>query len=172
MKVRGLLLLVLVLAIMLLLTSIFHYETVATTGYAGSGYTVVDVAKESYVYARVEILVQPDILYNATTTMCCVYSRVSFTYPNGTSVTLNSPTTITVVLPNTLALGSLSPSAGGPDYYVTPASPLSVQVISRQNESSISTQRADEAPVPGIDFYQYVLKGDFELTVQAFGVSL
>jgi hypothetical protein len=167
MKLKGLLLLLLLLAIMLPLTSVFHSVSVSESGYSGIGNTVVVVAKESYVYARIQIVVQP--FENNTNVV--VYGGqiqpVTFTYPNGTSTTVTQPRTFTVILSNEVFIDELAPGAGGPGYNVSPSNPLSVQVLSGQNAAS-----GPALGVSGIDMYQYTLTGDFELSVQALGVSL
>ncbi|MGP8125910.1 MAG: hypothetical protein ACLQEQ_08650 [Nitrososphaerales archaeon] len=164
MKLKGLLLLLLLLAVLLPLTAIFQSASVTETGYAGIGNSVVVVAKESYVYARVQILVQP--LVNNTNVV--VYGGqiqpARFTFPNGTSVTVTKPTTFTIVLSNDAFIGAPATWATGPGYTVSPGSPLSVQVLSGQNATSNS--------IPGIDMFHYTVSGDYELSVQALGVSL
>lgn len=168
MKLRGLLLLLLLLAILLPLTSIFHSVGVSETGYAGIGNLVVVVAKESYVYARVQIAVQP--LENNTNVVIHggQIQPVRFTFPNGTSVAVIQPTTFTIILSNEVFIGALATSAEGPGYNVSPGNPLSVQVLSGQNATYNSVVNG----APGIDTFQYTLSGDYELSVEALGVSL
>lgn len=167
MKLRGLLLLLLLLAILIPLTSLFQSASVPEFGYSGIGNSVVVVAKENYVYARVQITVQPFV--NGTNLM--VYGGgiqpALFTFPNGTSVTVTKPTTFTIILSNEAFIGQAS-SASGPGYDISPGSPLSVQVLSNQNATSNSIIGG----MPGISIFQYTLSGDYELSVQAFGMSL
>ncbi len=166
MKLRGLLLLVLVLAVMLPVTTIFHSASVPETGYAGIGSSRVVVAKERYVYARVQIAVQP-LENNTNVVVTGGQTRpATFTFPNGTSVTVTKPTTFTIVLSNEVYF-ELASWAVGPGYSVSPSSPLSVQVLGPTSNSSSAVNS-----VPGIDIFQYSVSGDYELTVQALGVSL
>lgn len=164
MSLRSLLLLLLLLAVLLPLTSIFQSASFPEVGYAGIGNSVVVVAKESYVYARVQIAVQP--LQNNTDVV--VYGGqiqpTRFTFPNGTSVTVTQPTTFTIILSNEVFIGQGATWATGPGYSVSPGSPLSIQVLNNQN--------ATYNPVSGIDMFQYTVSGDYELSVQALGVSL
>ncbi len=168
MNLRGLLLLLLLLALLLPLTSIFHSAAVSEAGYAGIGNSVVVVAKENYVFARVQIVVQP--LENNTNVVVHggQIQPTRFTFPNGTSVTVDQPTTFTIILSNEAIIGVSASSAGGPGYNVSPDNPLSVQVLPGQNATSSSVVGA----IPGIDIFQYTLSGDYELSVQALGMSL
>src|ERR1035438_826746 len=96
MKLRGLLVLLLLLAIMLPLTTLFQSTNVPESGHAGIGNSIVVVAKENYVYARVQIVVQPlNVLVQGGQ-----IQPAMFTFPNGTSVTVTKPTTFTIILPN------------------------------------------------------------------------
>ena len=168
MSIRSLLLLLLLLALLLPLTSIFHSASVSEAGYAGTGNSIVVVAKESYVYARIQIVVQPLENNSNVVIRGGQVSPVMFTFPNGTSVAVRTSTTFTVILSNEVFLGAFTTSAGGPGYDVSPANPLSVQVLAGQNATSSSVVGG----IPGIDIYQYTLSGDYELSVQALGMSL
>jgi hypothetical protein len=167
-KLRGLLLLLLLLAILLPLTSMFHSVSVPQSGYVGIGNSVVTVAKENYVFARVQIYVQPLVNNTNVVVHGGQLQPVRFTYSNGTSVMVTQPTTFTIILSNTAWIGELAPQAVGPDYNVSPGSPLSVQVLSGQN----ATSSLAVGGVPGIDMFQYTLSGDYEFSVQALGMSL
>lgn len=167
MKLKGLLLLLLLLALLLPLTSLFTSTNIPESGYAGIGNSVVVVAKESYVYARVQIEVQPF----ANNTNVVVYGGqiepTRFTFPNGTSVMVKRATTFVVILINTAFIGYTS-SASGLGYSITRSTPLSVQVLSGQNSTSIPVL----GNIPGIDIFQYAVSGDYELSVQVFGMAL
>jgi hypothetical protein len=168
MKLRGLLPLLLLLAILLPLTTLFQSTSVSESGHAGIGNSVVVVAKENYVYARVQIVVQP--LENGTNVI--VHGGptlpVTFTFPNGTSVKVTKPTTFTIILSNEVFFTLGSVGAGGPGYNVGPGQPLSVEVLNDQNATSNSIIGG----IPGIDILQYAVSGDYQLSVSALGVSL
>jgi hypothetical protein len=168
MRLRGLLLLLLLLAILLPLTTLFQSTNVPESGHAGIGNSVVVVAKENYVYARVQIVVQP--LENGTNVIVSggQTQPVTFTFPNGTSVMVTKSTTFTIILSNEVFFTLGSVSAGGPGYNVGPAQPLSVQVADNQNATSNSIIGG----IPGIDILQYTVSGDYQLSVSALGVSL
>jgi hypothetical protein len=168
MKLRGLLLLLLLLAILLPLTTLFQSTNVPESGHAGIGNSVVVVARENYVYARVQIVVQP--LENGTNVIISggQTQPVTFTFPNGTSVIVTKPTTFTFILSNEVFFTLGSVSAGGPGYNVGPAQTLSVQVVDNQNATASSIIGG----IPGIDILQYTVSGDYQLSVSALGVSL
>jgi len=168
MKLRGLLLLLLLLAILLPLTTLFQSKNVPESGHAGIGNSVVVVAKENYVFARVQIVVQP--LENGTNVIVHggQTQPVTFTFPNGTSVMVTKPTTFTFILSNEVFFTIGSVGAGGPGYNLGPGQPLSVQVVDNQNATSNSIIGG----IPGIDILQYTVSGDYQLSVSALGVSL
>jgi hypothetical protein len=164
MKLRGLLVLLLLLAIMLPLTTLFQSTNVPESGHAGIGNSIVVVAKENYVYARVQIVVQPlNVLVQGGQ-----IQPAMFTFPNGTSVTVTKPTTFTIILPNEVFFMPSSVGAAGPGYNVDSGQPLSVQVLNDQNATSIPTIGG----IPEIDVVQYTVSGDYQLSVLALGVSL
>jgi hypothetical protein len=166
MKLKGLLVVLLILAILLPLSSIFQSASIPYASFAGSGQNVVVVAKEDYVFAKVVITVQPlASTPNVQVTGGSVLPAITF--PNGTTRQVPADTTFVLTLPNTAVFPFLQGSASGPGYQVSPGTPVSVQLLSGQN----STLAIDNS-IPGIHVFQYVLTGDATITVNVLGVSL
>lgn len=174
MKLRGLLLLLLLLAILLPLGSLFHSADLPEAGYVGTGSLVVVVAKESYVYARLQIVVQPmengpqGIPEASGAATQGLVQPTEFTFPNGTSVAVTQTTTFTIILSNNAFIGeSVSWETG--QISVSPGSPLSISVLNGQNATSSSAVLGQPN---GIDVFEYRVSGDYDLSAQALGVSL
>jgi len=166
MKLKGLLVILLVLAVLLPLSSIFQSTAIPYASFAGSGQNVVVVAKEDYVFARVVITVQP--LSSAPNVQVGGGTVIpTITFPNGTSRQVPVTTTFVFTLPNTAALPLSQPSASGPGYQVSPGSPVSAQLLFGQN-STLGIGNS----IPGIHVYQYTLTGDAIISVDVMGVSL
>jgi len=169
MKLRGLLLLLLLLAVLLPMTSAFHYASVPNFGYAGIGSSVVVVAKEDYIYARIQIVVQP--LENNTNVLIHggLAQTVGFTYPNGTTVTVTRPTTFTIILPNSAFFGEAVSWETG-QISIGPGNPLGISVLTGQNATAFDMTKL--SPPQGVEITQCSVSGDYDLSVQALGVSL
>ena len=167
MKLRGLLVVLLVLAVLLVASTSFQSASVPYASFAGIGQNVVVVAKENYVFARVAITVQPlASVANVNITGGSVLP--SITFPNGTTLQVPVTTTFVLTLPNSVIFPFLSQSgASGPGFQISPSSPLSAQLLSDQN----STLGVDNS-IPGIQVYQYILTGDATISVYVSGVSL
>ena len=167
MKLKGLLLLLLLLAILLPVTTMFSSASVLGPPSLGIGSSVVVIAKESYVYVRVELVVQP--LVNNTNLVVHGGTLVppTLTFPNGTTVVVTEPTTFTIILPNSVLIG-FAGEAEGPGYDVTYSQPVSLQILSNQNATSAPLSSG----LPGLEIFQYTLTGDYEVSVSALGVSV
>jgi hypothetical protein len=166
MKIRGLLILLLVLAILLPLSSMFQSASVPYAAFAGTGQNVVVVAKEEYVFARVVITVQPLANVSNVQTSGGPLPTPSITFPNGTTRQVPATTTFILTLPNSASF-PLQYSASGPGFQVSPGTPVSAQILSGENSTlGVNLQ------VPGIQVYQYILTGDAEISVHVLGVSL
>jgi hypothetical protein len=168
MKLKVLLGLLLIAAILLPLTSIFQSASVAQFGYSGIGSSVVVVAKESNVYARIEITVQPLVNNTNVVVQGGSIQPVTLTFPNRTVVAVTRATTFDIVLPNSAIFNFGSPSAGGFGYDVSPSRSISLEVLNGLN----ATYASAIGGIPGIDIFQYTVTGDYELSVQALGVSI
>lgn len=167
MKLKGLLLLLLLLALLFPLSTLFSSASVPDSQYVGIGNSVVVVAKENYVYARVEITVQPLANNTGVVVVGEPLEPVILTLPNGTAIKVTKDTTYTFILPNGV-LSNPAVGAAGPGYDVSPSSPLSVQFVSGQS----ATYAEIGGPIPGINIIQYTLSGDYGVSVSALGVSL
>jgi len=166
MKLKGLLVVLLVLTVLLPLSFIFQSASIPYASFAGSGQNVVIVAKEDYVFARVVITVQP--LASAPGVQISGGSVFpAITFPNGTTRQVPVTTTFVFTLPNSMVFPLGQSSASGPGYQVSPESPVSAQLLSGQN----STLGIDNS-IPGIHVYQYLLTGDATISVNVLGVSL
>jgi hypothetical protein len=168
MKLKVLLVLLLIVAVLLPLTSIFQSASVSQFGYSGIGSSVVVVAKESNVYARVEITVQPFVNNTNVVVQGGSIQPTTLTFPNGTTVAVTRATTFDIVLPNSVIFNFGSPSAGGFGYSVSPSRSISLEVLNGLN----ATYGPASSGAPGIDIFQYTVTGDYELSVQALGVSI
>ena len=166
MKLKGLLVVLLVLAILLPVSTIFQSTSIPYASFAGSGQNVVVVAKEDYVFARVVITVQP-LASAPNVKVTGGFVLPAITFPNGTTRQVQSDTTFVLTLPNTVTFPFSQSSASGPGYQVSPGTPISAQLVSGQN----STLGIDDS-IPGIHVYQYVLTGDATISVNVLGVSL
>jgi len=170
MKLRGLLAVLLVLAILFPLSSIFQSASIPYASFAGSGQNVVVVAKEDYVFARVVITVQP--LANDPGVQITGGSNLpAITFPNGTTRQVPAETTFVFTLPNVSVFPLSQTYASGPGYQISPESPVSAQLLSGEN-STLGMDNLIDNSIPGIHVYQYVLTGDATVTVNVFGVSL
>jgi len=167
MKLKGLLVVFLVLAILLPLTSIFQSASIPYAAFSGTGQNTVVVAKEDYVFASILITVQP--LGNVSNVQVVGGPLLppAITLPNGTTLQVSESMTFVFTLPNTVAFPLLQYSASGPGYQVSPASPVSAQILSGQN-STVGIPSS----IPGIHVYQYTVTGDAVITVHVLGVSL
>ena len=166
MKLRGLFILLLVLAILLPVSSIFQSASVPYAAFSGTGQNVVVVAKEDYVFARVVINIEPFVNGSNVVVNGGSILPTAITFPNGTTRQVPVATTFVLTLPNSAVLPFSGYSASGPGYRVSPATPVSAQILEGQN----STTGLDLPP--GIHVYQYVVTGDAEVTVQVLGMSV
>jgi hypothetical protein len=166
-KLKVLLLLLLLLAILLPLSSAFQSTNVSQFGYSGIGSSVLVVAKESNVYARIEMTVQPLVNNTGVVVNGGSIQPVTLTFPNGTAITVTKTTTFNIILSDH-GFFNFGTYASGPGYDVSPSHSLSLQVLNGQN----ATFGSIIGGIPGVDVSQYTLNGDYQLSVQALGVSL
>ena len=185
MKISFVLGLLLVLVVLLSSLNLFYVPSGSGNVISGGPSMLVVVAKEDYVFARVELSIQPYLVGN---------QRMSITFPNGTVRPIIAATKIDIVLPNTLYYTLRSVSSGAPSCistgiaepgcikvlatteaqtcYATPSQPLCVSVLSV--ESPTSSYATTSVPIDGIHAFQYLINGTGAVDVQtrAWGVSL
>ena len=164
MKLKILLLLLLLVAILLPLSSAFQTAGVSQFGYSGIGSSVVVVARQSDVYARIEITVQP-LVNNTNVVICGAIQPVTSQFAkrcchHGDRTNRRSTSSYLVTVSSTQ--DSTSPPSGQ-GFDVGPGHSISVQVLNGQN----ATSGLIIGGIPGIDISQYTLSGDYELSVQA-----
>ena len=156
----------LVLGLLLPLSSLFHSVTLPSSDYIGIGQDVIVVAKEDNAFVRVSITVQPLVNGSGLTVVGGAFLPAAISFPNGTTINVRSSRTFQMTLPNSVVFNFGGPSATGPGYDVSPGNPISVQLLSDQNGS------APLGTVPGIEFYQFIVTGDVQISAQAMGVCL
>jgi len=166
-KIKGLLILLLVLALLLPLSSLFHTASVPSAESIGIGQNVIVVAKEDNVFARVSITVQPLVNGSGVIEYGGPFHPGVITFQNGTSITVTTPRTFLITLPNTGLVVLGGTYASGLGYDVSPSNPLSLQVLSDQNATLLLG-----GPIPGIQVYEFTLTGDIQFSAQALGVVL
>ena len=170
MKIKGLLVILLVLAVLLIGSTAFQSASIPYASFAGIGQNVVVVAKEDYVFARVAIEVQP--LSSSPNVQITGGSTLpAIILPNGTTIQVPVARTFVFTLPYSVALPLTQTSASGPGYQVSPGSPLSAQLLSGQNATQAAMATLGIS-VPGIGIYEYVLTGDATISVYVEGISL
>ena len=167
MNLKGLLIVLLVLAILLPVSSIFQNVGVPYSVCSGTCQNVIVVAKEDYVFARVLITVQPFVNGSNVVVHGGGIIPTAIAFPNGTIRQVPSATTFVITLPNSVVLPFSQSYATGPGYQVSPGSPVSAQIVEGQNSTS-----GPSLQIPGIQIFQYVVTGDAAVGVQVLGVSL
>jgi len=170
MKIRGLMVLILILVLVTPTLSLFQSSPPDNYQTGPSGNSVVIIAKEDYVYARVLVTIQPDLGIGQ--------NPVTVTFPNGTSVAITDSRTETIVLPNTVYYTFSSDrfpsevSASGQGFSVSSGHPLDVSLQSGQNATEFLTYASSPVPIEGIHVFYLVINGTAEVQLQALGVSL
>jgi len=164
-KVRGLLVVILVLAILLPISSIFQSAYLPSVAFAGIGQNVVVVAKEDNVYARLLLTVQPLGNESNVTVVGGSFQPPTLVFPNGTSRQVNSTTTFSMTLPNRVVFLFGAVSASGPGFSLSPSSPISVQFLGNQNFTSFPG-----VSIPGVEVFPFTISGDAQITAQLLGV--
>ena len=167
MRGRNLLALLLLLVMLFAVQWQFSNFTPGTTYVTyGTGTSVLVVAKENYVYARLQIEVQAfTSSFNGTQ-----LQPVTLTFPNGTRVQITGIEEFNIVLTNSVYYTFSSVGESGPGYSVSSNEPFNVGFLTGQN----ATNASSFAPtgIQGIDVYQYVLTGAASLQVSSMWVRL
>jgi hypothetical protein len=170
MRVRFLLLLLLVFGLLLAVQWQFSSYTPGTTyATSGSGTSVLVVAKENYLYARIQIVVQAyNLSFNGTQ-----LQPVTLTFPNGTTVQITGTEEFNLVLPNSVYYTFTSYGAGGLGYSVSSGEPFDVGFLTGQNTTNPASNQTSLTSVQGgIDVYQYLITGDAAVQVSGMWVRL
>jgi len=163
MRVRWLLVLILILVLVAPTLSLFQSPQPSFYQTGNSGTSVLVIAKEDYVYARVLITIQPD----------GVNQSASVTFPNGTSTTIQGVTrTETIVLTNTIYYTFEDVGTSGEGYSVYGNHPLDASVLTGQNATDFLTYNAILVPIKGIHVFYLVINGAAMVSVRVLGVSL
>jgi hypothetical protein len=165
MKVRWLLIILLVFALLLPLSSIFHSASLPTAAFAGIGQNSIVIAKEDNFFAKVSITVQPLSSEPGVSVTGGGFLPATITFPNGSKVDVPSTKTFVVVLPNTEVISSTS--ASGPGYDVSPSNPVSIQILSDQNATLMPGES-----IPGVHVFEYTVAGDAQISALVSGVIL
>lgn len=172
MRVRTVLVLLLILALLLPVSYSFYSTQFSGFAYptAGSTPSIVIVLKESYVLARVQITVDPQVgvqarLRNGTYVTLSPSATVQF--ENGTTKTLTSAETFSFVLPNTVTFSLERTATSGPGFSIDPSNPIAGAVLTGNN-----TQIGGLLGISGIDTFYLVVSGYAQITVFALGVSV
>jgi hypothetical protein len=164
MKIRGLMVLILILILVAPTLSLFQSGPPDNYQTGVSGRSVVIIAKEDFMYARVLITIQPDFGIGQ--------NPVTVTFPNGTSVAITDSQTETVVLPNTVYYTFSSVAASGQGFSVSSGHPLDVSLQSGQNATQFLILASSPVPIEGIHVFYMLINGTAEVRLQALGVSL
>jgi hypothetical protein len=162
MRIRWLLVLILILILIAPTLSLFQSPVPISYETGPSGSSVLVIAKEDYVYARVLVTIQPNGLNQS----------VSVTFPNGTSTTIQGSHTESIVLPNTIYYTSEDVGTSGEGYSVYGNHPLDVSFLSGQNATDFLMFNAILVPFKGIHVFYFVIDGPAMVSVRALGVSL
>lgn len=167
MRGKNPLVLLLILLVLLAVQWQFTYiNPVAPYVSSGSGTSVLVVAKENYVFARLHIDVQAAGYspYGGQST------PVTFTFPNGTMIQITGTKEFDVVLRNSVYYTFTSFGASGAGYSVFSGEPFSVGFLTGQNATDAVTY--PQSDNQGIDVYQFLVTGDALLQVTGMWVRL
>lgn len=162
MKVRLFLVLVLILILVAPAFALFHTPPPSTYQSPASGSSVVVIAREDYIYARVILTIQPDG-QNQTATL---------TFPNATAVTITNRQTETIVLPNTIYFSTYDTGIYGDGYHVYGNQPLDVSLLTGENATNFLTSYSGPVPLQGIRLYYVAVDGEAMISTQVLAVSL
>jgi hypothetical protein len=172
-KVRTVLVLLLILALVLPVSFSFY-----STQFSGFAYptgestsSVVVVLKESYVLARVQVTVDPQVgvqvrLQNGTTVTLSPSASVRF--ENGTTRTLTSPETFSFILPNTVTFSLERAGTSGPGFSLDPSTPIAGGVLTGNDTQDIEGWQG----LSGIDTFYFQVTGYAQISVTALGMSV
>lgn len=173
MRIRTVLILLLILALMLPFS--YSFSTTQSFGFAyqtGSTPSAVVVLKESYIIARVQVTVDPQVgvqvrLQNGTYVTESPSATVQF--ENGTSRTVTSSETFSFVLPNRVIFSSVSVGTSGPDgTSLDPGNPIAVGLLTGNYTQDIEGWQG----IGGIDTFYLYVSGYAQVNVAALGVSV
>jgi hypothetical protein len=173
MKIRTVLVMLLILALILPLSySFYSTQSFSFTYQTGSTPSVVVVLKESYVLARVQITVDPQVgvevqLQNGTYVTLNPSATVQF--ENGTTRTLTSQETFSFVLPNTETfawenVGTTGPSGSNLDS----GNPIVSGLLTGNDTQSLGFWQR----TAGIDTFYVQVTGNAQVNVIALGASI
>ncbi len=162
MRIRWLLVLILILVLIAPTLSLFQSPAPSFYQTGASGSSVIVIAKEDYVYARVQITIQPNSLNQSATV----------TFPNGTSTNIEGSRTESIVLPNTIYYTFEGVGTSGEGYSVYGNHPLDVSLLSGQNATQFLTYNAALVPAKGIHVFYLVIDGEAMVSISVLGVSL
>jgi hypothetical protein len=173
MKIRTVLVLLLILALILPLSYSFNSTQFSSFAYPSNGTapSIVVVLKESYVLARVQITVDPQVgvevkLQNGTFVTLSPSAMVQF--ENGTTKTITTPETFSFVLPNTVAFSWEQVGTGGPGFTVDPGNPIAGGVLTGNDTVDLAGLEG----ISGIDTFYLQVTGYAQIQVIAMGVSV
>jgi len=164
MKIRGLMVLILILILVAPTLSLFQSSPPDNYQTGVSGNSVVIIAKEDYVYARILITIQPDLGIGE--------NPVMVTFPNGTSIAITGSQTEAIVLPSTVYYSFSSVETSGQGFSVSSGHPLDVSLQSGQNATQFLLFSSSPVPIQGIHVFHLLINGTAEVQLQALGVSL
>jgi len=171
MRIRTVLVLVLVLVLLTPILSSFYYTQFEGFSYqtGTTGGSVLVVMKEAYIFARVEITISPyqNVAVrsqNGTTTV--MNEMVSLQFENGTTRTLSSQTTLSFLLPNSVAFTLTRVGTGGPGFSLDPSTPIAGSLLTGNDTQDLPGLLG----VGGVDTFYLRINGDAQVSVSALGI--
>lgn len=161
MKIKSLLVLLLILALLVPVLSSFYFTQFSGATYQSQsgGNSILLITKEAYIYARVQVTIVPD-QGNAV--------PVTITLENGTTLTVNGTRTYSFVLPNSVTFSLVRAGTGGPGFSLTPATPIAGAVLNGNDTYGYTGYLG----MVGIDAFYLQIKGFAQVSVSVMGVSL
>jgi len=171
-RIRTVLILLLILALILPISYSFYPTTAYGFVYqSGTGPSVVLVLKESYIIARVQITIDPQVgvqarLQNGTTVTLSPSASVQF--ENGTTRTLTSAETFSFILPNTVTFSLVRAGTSGPGFNLDPSNPIAGAVLTGNETENIGEWHG----LTGIDTFYIQVTGYAQISFTALGVSV
>jgi hypothetical protein len=161
MKIRTLLVLLLILALILPLLSSFYFtqfngDTFQTQGGVNS---VLLITKEAYIYARVQVTISPQPGSTVP---------VILTFENGTTLAVVGSHTYTFILPNSVTFSLVRAGTGGPGFSLSTATPIAGAVLNANDTYGYTGYSG----MTGIDAFYIQITGFASVNVDAMGVSV
>jgi len=153
------LLVIITIAIVVQVTVISEFHSISEYGYA-SNYSVVDIVKLNYVYARLIVSITPS---NNQTTII---------FPNGTQTTLSRFQTVsyTIVMPrNADIFGNAAAAVNG--LSVSETQPIAADVLSNYT-SSFGFEQVPITNIPFVNEYYLIVKGYADVSIQGYGIAI